>query len=293
MLGKTPWVDRSLARLLPALAQVVPPEWLPRFDIATGRVEEYGCGHYGCVMPTSVEGLVCKVTTDISEAHFVARALTLEPPNGIVEYKKIFWAHGLTHRRRPMFVLWRSEAFSVGSWRYGQTRYPPRIVFGLERERLRPDPNYQYAYRVEGEADSLLRWFLHWASIARKYMHPHLRREPDESQRKQLLAAAWAAYERAEPAEKDMPRYAKGLDRVGIALRSALYVAQEMSGNPSLYRVGEALAYYLEEGLLLADVHGGNLGLDAEGEVLITDPGHVVEFHPRWATPPEVPALGA
>jgi hypothetical protein len=55
--------------------------------------------------------------------------------------------------------------------------------------------------------------------------------------------------------------------------------------------VGEALAHYLENGILLADVHSNNLGLDSEGEVLITDPGHAVEFHPRWADTPKIERL--
>lgn len=299
-LAETPWVDRNLKKLLNDLRGRVPAEWLPRFSLDTGKVVEFGCGSYGCVMPTNTEGLVFKLTTDVSEAAFVARALTLEPTSGIVEYKKIF-STDLKHKSRPMFVLWRSEVFSVGKWRYGETRYPPHLVFGEERAKLRDDPNYQYAYRVEREADTQLRLFLDWARIAREYVYKRLRDiqknyEPEDQlePRQKFLTAAWAAYERMEPVQEyghGHSSYIKGLDRVGMALRTCLYTAQEMSSNPSLYRVGEALGHYLEEGILLADVHGQNIGLDAEGEALISDPGHSVEFHPKWAEPPKIERL--
>jgi len=88
-----------------------------------------------------------------------------------------------------------------------------------------------------------------------------------------------------------MPYLLPKVRRVGVALRTCLSAAQELTSNPILYRVGEALAHYLEEGLLLADVHANNIGLDDEGEAIITDPGHIVEFNPRWAKSPQVERL--
>lgn len=124
-LGKTPWVDRNITSILPQLRQHVPESWLPRTMTESGRnkpvVEEYGCGHYGCVMPTNEPDLVMKLTSDPSEAWFIARALTLEPTSGIVEYKKIF-ALDATHKSRSLFVLWRTEAHDIGSWQYSLGR---------------------------------------------------------------------------------------------------------------------------------------------------------------------------
>lgn len=333
-LGSTPWVDRSFRSILPALREKVPENWLPRmisekteeytigFDptkhsrttrFKTPVVEELGCGHYGCVMPTHEPNLVFKLTTDVSEAAFVARALELEPTPGIVEYKSIY-STGLAHKGRPLFVLWRTEAFSVGEWQYSRTH--PN------------ETNRGYARSIDRDASTQLDGFLRWAKIVRAYMHPRLQAigvehekakhrgpvrpgfyadEPQVSpwaaraetiwpaeERAKLLKAAWSAYERAEPAQ-DLTVWQlnslKGMPKVGVALRTCLYIAQEMSGNPSLYHVGEALAHYLENGILLADVHANNLGLDADGEVLITDPGHAVEFHPRWADTPKIERL--
>jgi hypothetical protein len=330
-LGKTPWVDRHMSKILPLLKQRVPETWLPRTitehteAVCTGPdweprivttkfkkpvVEEYGCGSYGCVMPTNEPGLVIKLTTDVSEAWFIARAMSLEETVGIVEYKGIY-AVDATHSGKPLFVLWRTEARDVGAWSYARTH----------------KDNSDYARQVGLEAMRLLNSFKEWASIARDYLQPKLKhiettyhahqttyevrsRNPQMPQvikpadnyvvveRHKLLTRAWRAYESAEPEEKHGSyrfAYAKGMARVGIALRSCLYIAQEMQGNPSLYNVGAALQHYLESGIVLADVHSNNLGLafneDEGSEAIITDPGHAVEFHPQWAELAQVPML--
>jgi hypothetical protein len=237
-------------------------------------------------MPTNEPGLVVKLTSDVSEAAFVARALTLEPTAGIVEYKKIFAIEG-SRRGRPLFILWRSEVSDTGLWRYSLTH--------------ETDPNQEYVRRVAREAETLLGQFLDWAGQARKYLYLHLRGIQKQyvggdltEARRRLLTAAWASYERMDPVtEMSVAQSSrmKGLDRVGMALRTCLYISQEMSGNPSLYNVGEALGHYLEEGILLADVHSNNIGLDEDETPIILDPGHSVEFHPRWAEPPAVENL--
>jgi hypothetical protein len=54
-----------------------------------------------------------------------------------------------------------------------------------------------------------------------------------------------------------------------------------MASEPVLDRVGQALSYYLERGLLLTDVHAGNIGkITRDGcEVnVITDPGHATDL---------------
>lgn len=43
--------------------------------------------------------------------------------------------------------------------------------------------------------------------------------------------------------------------------------------------------------MLLADVHTYNIGLDDEGEAIITDFGHAVKFHPRWVQLPQLERL--
>ena len=64
-------------------------------------------------------------------------------------------------------------------------------------------------------------------------------------------------------------------------------LAMEMANTHAGSLIGEALGYYLEEGMLLADVHLGNIGEAVpEGydcwDLVITDPGHMVRFDPKW-----------
>jgi hypothetical protein len=48
--------------------------------------------------------------------------------------------------------------------------------------------------------------------------------------------------------------------------------------------IGSALRYYLEQGLLLADVHANNVGkVERTSGWVITDPGHAVPLEQRWA----------
>lgn len=317
-LGKTPWVDKNMALVVPRLRGHVPDSWLPRMmteyteEVRRGPdwltkyetvklkkpvVEEYGCGSYGCVMPTSEPGLVIKLTSDMSEAWFIARARSLDYIGGIVEYKKIF-ALPTTHKGRPLFVLWRTEARYIGDWSYTTHHHDDRTAAG----------SYQpsaYSRRVAAEADTQLGAFIRWARIARAYIHPMLRaaekRTPAHAvleRREEFLTTMWKIYEHSDPAQ-DMSEgqvmRLRGIERVGVALRTCLYISQEMQGNPSLTNVGAALGHYLENGILLADVHYNNLGLsmdpDAGTAAIITDPGHAVEFHPRWAQPPQIVIL--
>jgi len=187
-LGKTPWVDKNVVMALPSLRRVVPESWLPRMiteyneEVRRGPdwdtkyetvklkkpvVEEYGCGSYGCVMPTSEPGLVMKLTSDVSEAWFIARAREIDYIGGIVEYKKIF-ALPTKHKGRPLFVLWRTEARYIGDWSYTTHHHDDRTAAG----------SYQpsaYSRRVAAEANTQLNAFMRWAWIARAYIHPMLR----------------------------------------------------------------------------------------------------------------------
>jgi hypothetical protein len=73
------------------------------------------------VAPTATAEIVFKVTSDPLEAHFVASALLIASKNksvgwpvGIVRYENIVQLEG-SYRRRPVFGLWREEAYDVGA----------------------------------------------------------------------------------------------------------------------------------------------------------------------------------
>jgi hypothetical protein len=75
---------------------------------------EYGSGYYGTVLPTHTKGTVLKITSDPTEAKFAYAAKRLRHyPAGIVKYGPVFELGG-SHDGRPIFALWREEAYDVG-----------------------------------------------------------------------------------------------------------------------------------------------------------------------------------
>jgi hypothetical protein len=304
-LDATPWVQRTLHTVWDRVAAQVPESWMPRAEPRGRRrkdvFEEFGCGHYGCVMPTNEPDLVCKLTSDITEARFIARAMTLPPHDGIVEYKGLYalrgeersagWGH-----KRPMFILWRTEAFNVGlltSFFFAFGRVQMDNV-------LKTFVKDDYAARTLRQMLSLLKHFQNEAHVVRKYVGIRLQSLAQgvsvgsSTNQSDFLRRVWESYERSSynyvltETGKEVfgaPKHIKGLARVGIAMSNCRAIAQEVENTPILNYVGEALGHYLDEGLLLADVHQNNIGVSSDNALIVTDPGHAVEVHPRWAGP--------
>ena len=313
-LASTPWVDRTMRSVWERLKGIVPSdEWLPL--LAPGRrfaVEELGCGHYGCVMPTGAPDIVFKLTSDVAEARFVAMAKTVRPKQwyeGVVEYHGLYHIHDSTFRNRPLFVLWRQEAYDVGiltalvgGWSTSTSvaRLAPRFDDYSQRE-------------LKKEALPLLDQFKDEATVARNYILPRLRslaqgepatigRGKTVTTREDFLKAVWDSYERAEYQQITVrnkwtyreeevfgaPKWVKGIYRTGVALANCHAISDHLENTAGIYLVGRAFGNVMDDGLLMADVHLNNIGFNSDNELLITDPGHVVEFHPRWATLPDI-----
>jgi hypothetical protein len=296
--GETPWVDRNLKSAWPRIARQVPESWLPRTKMAQKSaqsrhkklvVEEFACGSYGCVMPTNEPGLVCKITSDISEARFIAAYLTLpKPEGGIVHYEKIFQLADQEHKKRPLFVLWREEAYDVGFMR--------NVIFSPWSLSVKESYD-DYEIRSMKEGNRLLTKFLELAHTARDSLIGLYKRQmvalPSDTSREvrvevytKLLNSVWRAFDNAHH-DAD-PRHYKGIPRVGIALRQCYGLAMEMANTYLVDQIGSALGEYLDAGVLLADVHLANIGKNADGQLIITDPGHAVAIHPRWSVWPEI-----
>jgi hypothetical protein len=298
-LGETPWVDKNLRSAWPRIAKQVPESWLPRTKMApksTGSrhnklvVEEFACGSYGCVMPTSKDGLVCKITSDPSEARFIAAYLTLpKPEGGLVQYEKIFQLSGQEHKKRPLFVLWREEAYEVGFMR--------NLYAAGYSQHFDTD---EYVLRSLREGNKLIGKFLELAHAARETLIGLYKRQmaalPADTSREarvevytKLLEKVWSTFDNAN--QESDPRHLKGVARAGVLLRHGYGLAQEMANTYLVDQIGSALGDYLDHGILLADVHTANIGKNAEGHPLITDPGHAVAIHPRWAEWPEIEVI--
>jgi hypothetical protein len=101
-------VDHVL-RLARGYLAEAPPEWAP-IDKADN---EYGCGVYGCVIPTHDRNIVLKLTTDDTEAEFASGLANKLVAPVCVKYHRVVET-SITHNARQVFLLWRDVAFDVG-----------------------------------------------------------------------------------------------------------------------------------------------------------------------------------
>lgn len=271
-LGKTAWVDKNLRQYWDKIGDEVSPDLLPRLEPHEKfYVEEYGCGHYGCVMPTNRPGIVAKLTSDPTEAYFVAAALQIgEFPEGIVRYTRIFQLEGASHRKRPLFVLWREEAHDIGFLMGRTANY-----------RFETDLLDDYERRARREFENLLVSFKNNAAKVRMILERSTSREKTLAQAKELEQWAYESFSRGTAS------HLKGAHAVAMGLRVCEVTAEEMENTYLADLVGGAFTFYLEHGLLLADVHYMNVGkVDRpdyqNGAIVITDPGHAVALDPKW-----------
>jgi hypothetical protein len=238
--------------------------------------EEYGTGHYGCVMPTQTPGVVIKITTDQTEASFVAAYLSLpakDRPVGIVPYHQIVAVRGESHLKRPVFVLWREEADHLGS---------DGVRAWIQNEARDFEKKYY--------SDSLRKTIQLVCNCvdAGRNIRKRIVNQPDA---RQVLATAvksmddvWSR-QYPYPPRKGSPRW----ESIAWLLAVFNQNAQEMMSEPMGNYVGQALHECLDLGLLLADVHLNNIGMPT-GKLLeeighttiITDPGHAIALDNRY-----------
>lgn len=269
-LAKTPWIDRTATALWSRIVAASPrPQWVPQQAASRGskiHVEELGCGHYGCVMPTEDPEVVCKITSDVTEATFVVAAATLkdEPPEGIVRYHGIYQLPE-KHRGRDTFILWREAALSVGL----------------------PD-FYSRDFRAKNLATALYD-FKTLANLARETLKASSKREALLEEARKSEDRAWdicgdfAPRSEFGPEGEKLAKRFKGSLRLAVALRLCDMRTEIMENTEGCDMVGGTLRYYLQEGILLADVHTGNVGtVERTSGWVITDPGHAVGLQTRW-----------
>ncbi len=292
MIDNPPWIDRLLTEHWTDIAAALEePAWMP-ITVEMGRARrravppeaEYGCGSYGCVMATSQPNVVCKITTDKTEARFIELAwerFGAHWPEGIVRYLKLAKLEGSRHKNRDAWILWRTEAWDVG----GLNRALSHTVMGH-----RTLPEYERDALMKGS--HRLFTFKQAASAIRLKVKDRIGTKP-------LAEAinAWKnhvhydlVWEFVEPnsvsgrvrAEQALARL-RWPDWLAAHLLLCEQVAQLGSQEPGLTEVMETLLAFMNEGMLLADVHTANIGRpeptwrnDQRGTWIITDPGHLV-----------------
>lgn len=266
------WVDRILSKhwddIVAASPRVKRKRIVPvESDVTrTGKrkFSELGCGHYGCVLPTNTEAYVFKITSDVTEAMFVAAACKMDWPEGIVRYLKIVEVPE-SYRSRRVFVLWREAAHNIG--------FPM----------VRVQDNYEY--RSRRELLKHLDQFKNQAAIVRDYV----KKAQDKSEAIERLREeedfAWSF-------TRDGKAYRlKGAQKAAVSLQHCEDLAEIMEHTYGSDLIGSALGEYIKAGLLLADVHGNNVGMvsridDYDGRAMeqrvITDPGHMVPLRTEF-----------
>lgn len=282
MLGiATSSVNRILSDNWTLLTAHVEPALLPVAERGRRKVsiQAFGCGVYGCVAPTSTDGVVFKLTTDPSEIEFIQAAIKIgEWPDGIVRYHRVLKLQGVYHGREA-YAIWREAAYNVGE--------------GWFAKAIKDD----YARYERNRFMKRLEEFKGCASYIREAI-ARGRKAVDEVAR--LNDWAWNNISEEDLEWKPFPsgrgydvwqmsfvaRH-KGAYRYAAAWRLVHIIAEMMGSEPGGYKVGEALQFYLERGMLLCDVHANNIGEvrreDYREPVLaITDPGHLVVVPSSW-----------
>ena len=278
MIENPPWVTKLLNKHWDTLTELVGREMMPIGTEQRGKIvpQEYGTGHYGTVMPTEDGHRVIKITSDVTEAVFVAAAMHVgDIPRGLVRYERIV-ALPDKHRGRPVFVLWREEAFDVGFLaKLGSGKLPPEA----------------------GEARRFIGDFFETAAIVRDAVKKDGLGVVEKAKRYEDSVRDWVSenydligkrapypHERASLVAKRISAGFKGPQRVAVSLRFLEVIAETMEhSNPLTVDLGRTFEFYLERGILLADVHPNNIGKAMAREygdewevVKITDPGHAV-----------------
>lgn len=265
------WSNCSLARNWELIARRVGPRLMPRLSdehLEHLAMVEYGHGAYGVVAPTHDPRVVFKLTSDQSEAHFVAAMKSAHlAPAGVVRYGRIFALEN-AHDGRPLFALWREEAKDVGE------------VFAGSPE--------------DDEARAILDAMFDATAATCKVAC-----DPD-APRASLERVTRVAREYAGRTGYEGGGSPGVLTRVGRAFSGGetkagrgLAIAGELVGDlaklPKYRLVARALHDLMRHGLLVTDVHAGNFGRVARG-VVVTDPGNVAFLSTRYdrAWPPSL-----
>jgi hypothetical protein len=310
MTQNPPWASKIYAQVCDEIHEKVEALGLPMpmEDVPTARGHcvldpELGAGHYGVVYRTVQNDTVFKITTDETEAHFVSLLGTLRAmgvkPSGIVRYYGIFGVEA-THKGRPVFVLWREAAEHVG----GVVRVFCETESGLYGKTKDEYLCKQYHIFVQ-----YLRFWLEIGRTARQIYLDKRISLSDEGvvtekfwdwvdgqmqsiEREQVWELGDSIWEKMQLLSRQdyPPRNALGLlarhsNKFAILVHIASRIAEAMANENVAYQVGRAFGEYLEAGILMADVHLGNLGFVAErpddndfapSMPVITDPGHVL-----------------
>jgi hypothetical protein len=182
------WVTKILSKHFVKLEEEVPPRFLPKITKTAfsrgGRIsatmKEYGCGAYGCVLPTLDPSVVLKLTTDDTEAEF-ANDLAGKLTKPVVVKYHMTRELPDKYKGRPSFLLWRDAADHVGQVEQTiaeESGIDPTVVEeAIGNQHLAA----QAAYEALDEGEPAIELLQKWEDAAREMglMVPELRELAD------------------------------------------------------------------------------------------------------------------
>jgi len=261
-----PWAKRALLSLD---REGVNHDWLP------DQIDDVlGCGHYGCVYEVPDENVVLKLTTDPTEVSFIEKAIDFnEWPDGIVEYYEIRQVD-MKFRKRNVYAIWREAATEVGLKRvYGRPKdWEERDLLNFQN---RLDQFKDHAGRARDSIERKIKSgqrdeYLERAEKLKDWAWDYIALEDAEGKRSYGERRKYTRIENL-----------RGVQRTAASLRACDMLAEMMYHEHMVSQVGYALSFYLEKGILLADVHSDNVGVVEREDWtiwVITDPGHALDI---------------
>lgn len=248
--------------------------WMPLAETATNQsskivleFEEYGCGVYGCVIPTQDRDVVFKVTSDTSEVEFFRDVLpTLGDPADlaiVTFYDSIDLVGEWKHR--PIAGVWRESADQIGYLAKAMGAIPDLI-------------------HIQKDAASMAYHHLHHAKKDAPKVYAEALR-----QRERALEHLDGVVDVAVMFKARMTAWEKsGIDILALLLALHELTAEALAVTELLGPFGKTLLTCLEHGVVLGDVHADNLGLVVRGGEelwVVTDPGQVAVLGKPWRPP--------
>jgi hypothetical protein len=171
-----------------------------------------------------------------------------------------------------VFALWREEAGLIGFPL--QTMVPGAVTDQYIRSRWKELLNNLHRFKTH-------------AAIVRNYVHKAKNKGAALARVKALEDFAWRFTR-----DQAIMMHLRGAERAAVSLRHCEDIAEIMEHTAESDQIGEALSFYIEHGILLADVHANNVGVvtrppddeydDWHGTNVITDPGHMVPLDTKW-----------
>lgn len=181
MVRNPPWVGQAIAATYEWLQSNVRAQWLPVLASVkvtpegeiVGEIEEYGCGAYGCVLPTGDPKIVLKLTADDTEAEFAADLANDLAAPICVRYPLVVRMPVTDPSGAPLFFLWRDAADHVGKIGKQLGKLAKRYI---DTQHQAGDAAYRALYDGAPEAGRLLTlWLETCEAMARQTEVPEIR----------------------------------------------------------------------------------------------------------------------